>query len=180
MDKSLTLEQVIAFLLETPMFESLDAAELSQVVQIMQVQSFRSGQAVFREGDDGDAWYVLFTGRGVVTKESPFGPSQEIAVLEPPACFGEMAILDGSARSASVRAEGETQVFRFPRTPFQKLLDEGKLGAYKLVLAMAQVLSQRQRQITAKLADLLEEAPVEGEVVRGHMGEMLDGYTVSE
>ena len=45
---------------------------------------------------------------------------------------------------------------------------------------MAQVLSQRQRQITAKLADLLEEAPVEGEVVRGHMGEMLDGYTVSE
>lgn len=180
MDKPLTLEQVISFLLEAPLFDSLDAAELSEVVQIMQLQAFRSGQAVFREGDDGDAWYVLFSGRGIVTKESPFGPSQEIAVLEPKSCFGEMAILDGSERSATVRAEGDTQVFRFPRAPFQKLLDDGKLGAYKLVLAMAQVLCQRQRRITAKLAELMEEAPEGGELVRDQMGEMLDEYTVSE
>lgn len=180
MEQSLTLEQVIEFLLEAPLFESLDPTELSAVVQIMQVQGFRDGQAVFREGDEGDAWYVMFQGRAVVTKESPFGPSKEIAILEAPACFGEMAILDGSARSASVRAEGDTQVFRFPRVPFDRLLDEGKLGAYKLVLAMAQVLAQRQRQITARLAELLEEAPEGSELVREGMGEMLDEYTVSE
>ncbi len=180
MDKPLTLEQVIEFLLEAPLFESLDSTELSQVVHIMQVQGFRDGQSVFREGDDGDAWYVVFRGRAVVTKESPFGPSKEIALLEGPMCFGEMAILDGSSRSATVRSEGETTVFRFPRTPFQRLLDEGNLGAYKLVLAMAQILSQRQRQITQQLADLLGEDVVGGAAVRGAIGEMLDTYTVSE
>ena len=180
MDRSITLEQVIHFLLETPMFEELDAAELSEIVHIMQVQGFRDGQSVFREGDDGDAWYVVFRGRAVVTKESPFGPSKEIALLEGPMCFGEMAILDGSSRSATVRSEGETTVFRFPRTPFQRLLDEGNLGAYKLVLAMAQILSQRQRQITQQLADLLGEDVIGGAAVRGAIGEMLDTYTVSE
>ena len=70
-----------------------------------------------------------FRGKVVVSKESPFGPSKEIAVLEPPACFGEMAVLDGSDRSATVTSEGDTQIFCFPRDHFQGLLDQGELGA---------------------------------------------------
>ena len=180
MDKDLTLERVIGFLLETPLFDALDPAELSEIVHIMQVQGFRDGQSVFREGDEGDAWYVLFKGQTLVTKEVPFGPSRQLARLEPHACFGEMAILDGSARSALVRASGDVTVFRFPRIPFQRLLDEGNLGAYKLVLAMARILCQRQRDLTQRITEMAEESSSAHEVVRSSVGPMLDSWRVSQ
>ena len=92
---ALTLEQTIMFLLETPLFEQLSATELAEVVGIMQVQRLREGQVLFREGDEGDAWYVIFEGMCSVRKESDVGPSRHIADLGPWTCFGEMAVLDG-------------------------------------------------------------------------------------
>ena len=97
---ALTLEQTIMFLLETPLFEQLSATELAEVVGIMQVQRLREGQVLFREGDEGDAWYVIFEGMCSVRKESDVGPSRHIADLGPRTCFGEMAVLDGKAKRA--------------------------------------------------------------------------------
>ena len=181
MDRNTTLEQIINFLLETPMFEELDALELSEIVHIMQFQHFREGQDVFREGDHGDAWYVLFRGQAEVTKNAPFGPSRQVAVLVPHACFGEMAILDGSDRSATVRAVDDVTVFRFPRIRFTQLLEQGNLGAFKLVHGMARVLCQRQRNLTQQLSDLMEE--LEGDdrpQIHRDLASLLDSYTVSE
>ena len=181
MDRSITLEQVIHFLLETPMFEELNAAELSEVVHIMQVQTFRHGQAIFNEGDHGDSWYVLFRGNAEVTKLTPFGPSRSVAKLSEHACFGEMAILDGSARSATVSAADDTTVFRFPRVPFTQLLELGNLGAFKLVHGMARVLCQRQRTLTQQISDLMEEVEDERRPeLRRDLGDLLDSYSVSE
>lgn len=181
MDQPLTLERIITFLVDAPLFEALDASELSNVVRVMQVQRLRDGQAVFHEGDTGDGWYVLFDGTVEVTRRTPFGAPRSITVLQPPSCFGEMAVLDGSARSATVRARGEVVVFKFPRDPFQELLDAGNLGAYKLVLAMARVLCERQRALTEQMHDLLEER--EGARyarVMHRIGPLLDAYSVSE
>jgi CRP-like cAMP-binding protein len=80
----------------------------------------------------------------------------QIALLGPGACFGEMAILDGLARSASVVASGPLTVFRLRRERFDTLLSEGSLGAYKLVVAMARTLSERQRRLTQRLSGLLD------------------------
>ena len=66
-----------------------------------------------------------------------------------------MAILDGMPRSASVRAAGPLTIFRFRRDRFDALLAQGSLGAYKLVAAMARVLSHRHRQLTHQIFDLL-------------------------
>jgi sigma-B regulation protein RsbU (phosphoserine phosphatase) len=151
----LTLEEIIHFLLEAPMFGDLDPTELSEVVHIMQVQGLRPGQYVFREGDPGDAWYVLYEGEVEVLKEGTL-ERREIVKLGPLACFGEMAILDGSVRSASVRATTEATAFRFPRADFQRLLEDDNLAAYKLIHQMALVLVARQRETTSRLAELLE------------------------
>jgi CRP/FNR family transcriptional regulator, cyclic AMP receptor protein len=103
MDPSISLDTVIGFLVATPLFDRLDAAERAEVVRIMDVQRLAKGEEVFHEGDAGDAWYVIFDGRVEVTKEMPSGQTR-IAVLRGGTCFGEMAILDGLARSATVRA----------------------------------------------------------------------------
>lgn len=157
MAASITLEQILYFLLETPMFGDLDPSELSEVVHIMQVQRLRAGQHVFREGDKGDAWYVLYEGRVEVLKDSGLG-TRTVAVLGPRSCFGEMAILDGSTRSASVRAREDCTAFRFPRLEFTELLENGNLSAYKLVHQMSLVLVRRQRETTARLVELLAMA----------------------
>lgn len=177
---ALTLEQIINFLLETPLFESLDPTELAEVVGIMQLQRLRVGQVLFGEGDEGDAWYVIFRGACAVTKDAPLG-RRNIATLGPHTCFGEMAVLDGSARSAAVTASEASALFRFPRRPFNELLESGSLAAFKLVHAMAQVLCQRQRQITQQLTEAINEEPTDRKgALRAQLGSLLDTSTVSE
>jgi CRP-like cAMP-binding protein len=151
-----TLGEIINFLLDTPMFSDLTAAELTQIVHVMQVRSLAPDEYVFRQGDAGDAWYVVHRGQMEVTKDAGDGP-RAVALLGPRTCFGEMAILDGSPRSASVRAIVESSAFRVPRSEFSDLLAKGTLGAYKLVHQIALVLVARQRQTTSRLVELLHE-----------------------
>lgn len=175
---SITLEQIITFLLEAPMFAELDAAELSEIVHIMQVQRVRAGAAVFREGDAGDAWYVVYDGRAEVLKSNEFLPTQRLSVIGRRSCFGEMAILDHSPRSASVVAIEDCTVFRFPRRDFEPLLAEGNLAAYKLIYEMAKVLSTRQRKITQDLTEAL--AAREGDLLRAASMGVVQGHSASE
>ena len=152
MDQPISLETVVSFLVATPLFDGLDAAERAEVVRIMEVERLTDGEAVFQEGDPGDAWYVIFEGRASVMKSAADG-AWKIRVMERGECFGEMAILDGHPRSATVRADGPLTVFRFRRTRFDQLLEQGSLGAYKLVLGMARMLSQRHRELTHALSN---------------------------
>lgn len=175
---TITLEQIITFLLETSMFAKLDPAELSEVVHIMKVQKVRAGAAIFREGAIGDSWYVMYEGTAEVRKGNEFLPSQTIAVLQERACFGEMAILDHSARSASVVALTACTVFRFPRGEFEELLADGNLAAYKLIYEMAKVLAARQRRVTQDLTDALGAR--EAEPLRSASMGVVQGQSVSE
>lgn len=178
MADTITLEHIIHFLLETPMFGDLDAAELSEIVHIMQVSRLREGQHVFREGDRGDSWYVIFEGEAEVLKDTGL-ETRSIARLGPRACFGEMAILDGSTRSATVRALTPCTTFRFHKDAFDALLQSDNLAAYKLVYQMSRVLAARQRQTTTRLADLLERI-AEPKPVRETLEPIVDQSIVTE
>jgi len=180
MELSLTLEQVIEFLLETPLFEDLDAAELGEVVRVMQIQRVRPEHTIFKEGDAGDAWYVIYEGEAEVEKRDPFSPKRQVATLASHACFGEMAVLDDSPRSASVIARTDVTLFRFPSAPFQDLLEESNLAAYKLVHAMARTLCARQRRINEQLTDLMQESETDALGLRSRVGPILDASTISE
>lgn len=157
MGSELTLEQLIEFLMDAPMFGDLGTSELSELVGALQVRHHAAGDYVFREGDAGDAWYVLYEGEVEVVKEVQ-GAARVIAILGRRACFGEMAILDGSPRSASVRATQPVTALRFPRASFTRLLTDGNLGAYKLVHQIALVLVSRQRRTTSRLVEALAAA----------------------
>lgn len=156
MEQSISLESAVGLLVSTPLFDGLDAAERADVVRILEVKRLRAGEQVFKEADPGDAWYVISEGTARVLKDSERGP-REIARLTRGEMFGEMAILDGSPRSATVEAETDITLFRFRRSRFEDLLDQGSLGAYKLVVAMARVLAQRQRELTRQLAALTDQ-----------------------
>lgn len=151
MSGPLNLAQVLSFLLDTPMFGDLDEHELSQIVHQMQIVHLREGQTLFQEGDPGDAWYVVYEGALDVQKGG-----RTLVALGPRACVGEMAVLDGSARSATIRAEGEATVFKFTRDAFEAMRQANELAVYKLAYHMARTLAARQRDTTQRLSRRIE------------------------
>lgn len=155
-DQPISLDAVLSFLVSSRLFGDLDAEERAEVVRIMEIQRLQKGEEIFHEGDPGDAWYVVFEGQVEVVVATSSGGERQVSSLEPGACFGEMAMLDGAERSATVRASGPITIFRFRRKHFEELLSEGSLGAYKLVLAIAREMSPRLRQLTGQVSELLE------------------------
>lgn len=172
MEAKVTRERLITFLLETPMFEKLDPSEIQEIIHIVEVEHYKSGDVVFSEGDAGDAWFVLYRGAVEVLKHGATG-EKKIAELGPQSCFGEISILDGSPRSATIHAAEDSVVFRVPRAAFGALLDENHLVAYKLLHHMAILLAERQRSTTLRLSELLSasEVPELHEGILGIVGE---------
>lgn len=159
MEAHITPERLITFLLDTPMFDNLDPSEIRQVLHIVEATPLKAGEVVFSEGDAGDAWYVLYSGGVEVLKQSAEGENV-IATLGPETCFGEISILDGRPRSATVRASGDSVVFRIPRSAFEELIKKNDLVAYKLLYHMAILLAERQRTTTDTLSKLLHHEDV--------------------
>jgi CRP-like cAMP-binding protein len=177
MARPVTRERMFDFLRDVPLFGDLDEQELADLATQFEVAEFAPSAWVFREGDAGDAWYVVFDGEVEVVKELG-GDLRVVAVLGPRAAFGEMAILDGSRRSASVRSTSNTVALKFPRSGFARLLTAGNLGAYKLVHQMALLLVSRQRRTTHRLAELMGMVS-EGDVRDGLLP-LLDQSSVAE
>jgi len=160
MPPDVPLDAVIAFLLDTPMFEHLNEDELSLMVHILELRRFDKGEVIFRAGDPGHAWFVVYSG---AVEISHFGVSgtRVLNSLGPHGCFGEMAILDGSARSAKVRGIAPGILLQVPTKAFNRLLRQDNLAAYKLVHRMALLLAARIRSMNAEsamgeLADLTD------------------------
>ena len=154
MEAHISLENMITFLLTTPMFEDLEPKEVMEIIHIVDVLEFKAGDAIFRENDPGDGWYALYRGEVEVLKQSESG-EKTIKTLETQACFGEIAVLDSLPRSATIRATQDSVVLRVPQDKFNELADKGGPIACKLIKKMALLLAGRQRANTEILSNLL-------------------------
>jgi CRP/FNR family cyclic AMP-dependent transcriptional regulator len=168
METKVTRERLITFLLETPMFENLVPSEIMEIIHIVEIEQYQAGDVVFREGENGDAWFVLYRGAVEVIKNGATG-EKKITELGPKTCFGEISILDGSPRSATIRVTEDSVAFRVPREAFGELVDDDHLVAYKLLHQMAILLADRQRTTTLRLSELLNASEIT-EVHEGIMG----------
>ena len=168
MERKVTRERLITFLLETPMFEKLDPTEIQEIIHIVEVEQYHAGDIIFKEGDAGDAWFVLYSGAVEVLKHGAAG-EKKIIELGPQSCFGEISILDGSPRSATIHVTEDSVVFRVPRKAFIELIDDNHLVSYKLLHHMAILLAERQRNTTFRLSELLNASTIP-EVHEGILG----------
>jgi diguanylate cyclase (GGDEF)-like protein len=85
-------------------------------------RALEAGATLWREGDAGDHVVLLLEGRLEVTHEAPDGEEIVLRHLYPGAVAGEMAALDGQARSATVRARGASRALLIPATKFREFL----------------------------------------------------------
>ena len=132
------------FLRDSPLFRDLDETERAQVLVIGQVRSFHAEQVIFREGDGGDGLYIVIDGAVRISKHTASG-EEALAVLEPNAFFGEMALVDFSPRAADAVANVPTETFFIPLKDLRDLIAAHHGIAIKVLYALCEVLTQRLR-----------------------------------
>jgi CRP/FNR family transcriptional regulator, cyclic AMP receptor protein len=113
-----------AFLARTPLFRGLPARAIEVAASVVRVRSFPAETLLFQEGDPGDALYVLAAGLVKISKVDLGGHEKTLAMMRPPAFFGEMALLSGARRSASaITLEPSTCLLLFD-DDFRRLLSD--------------------------------------------------------
>lgn len=121
-----------------PLVESRLALHLAEPIRALLVagaeqRTYSEGQRVFDEGGPGDGLYVLESGLVEIAARSVPGRQHRLAVMEPGEYFGEMAVFDGGARSASAIALEESVLHFVPTPLLQELLELSPTLAAALV-----------------------------------------------
>jgi CRP/FNR family transcriptional regulator, cyclic AMP receptor protein len=131
-----------------PLFTKLTNQEFVILMQTIHERTYMPEEVVFEEGDEGLGMYVVVEGKILIHRKSMIG-RKEIATIEPGMYFGELALLDGSPRSATATAVESTRLLFFFRPEFLDILEtHGRLGA-KLSLQIALHTANRLRKTVA-------------------------------
>src|SRR2546430_3798437 len=114
-------QEARAILRSEALFECLSDDQISDLVQQSHVSHFGRGERVIKEGAEGDSMFILLRGAAEVSI-SKNGTSIPVATLKAPDCFGEMSLLTGEHRTATVRAETDCQVMEIGKPVMAEVL----------------------------------------------------------
>ena len=104
------------------LFAGLSDDEKADIAERLQYAPFARGDVITKQGNQAHWLYILAFGEAEVLYEPPAGPPQVIGTVRAGEFFGEMALLSGDARSATVVAKTDVECYRLDRASFQELL----------------------------------------------------------
>jgi CRP/FNR family cyclic AMP-dependent transcriptional regulator len=133
-----------------PLFSQLVAAEQQALFASMKVLRVDANQTIFWRGDRGDSLYLINQGQVIVTVPSDEGEHVALDQLGPGGFFGEIGLLDGGPRTATVRATTPTELYVLSRADFHSFLRQRPEAAIEILT----VMGQRQRSSTDALRGL--------------------------
>lgn len=140
-----------------PLFKGLSPNEISNVAELFHRVAAGPGQVIFGEGDTSLAMYVLESGCAEVRKRTAQGDSQVLATLNAPSVFGEVGLVDGAPRSASVVAATHISLLRVNFSDFAALKAAWNPAAYKIIRNIAITMCERLRDTTARINDFFAD-----------------------
>jgi len=144
-------------LYEIDVFSDLSPQELETVTALLDRETYVRGEMLIKEGDPGRDLYILTSGSVSVRMSLPnSGAEQRLFTFDAGVVFGEIALLDGKPRSANVKAEEDSEVFRLTFTKFEELFSHQPQTAAKLMKNIALVLSDRLRARSDELRLLVD------------------------
>lgn len=147
---------VLKQLAAIPLFQGLTDENRRQLATIAVQKRHQKNQIIFAEGDAGNGFYVVISGRVKVFKISHEGKEQILHIIGPGEPFGEVPVFAGEHFPAHAQAMEETRSFFIPRGAFIDVIKRNP----SLALNMLAVLSRRLRRFSALIEDLsLKEVP---------------------
>jgi CRP/FNR family cyclic AMP-dependent transcriptional regulator len=122
-----------------PLFSNLSARHVRQVAKLAEFVEFAPRAFVVHVGEPSDAFYLILSGKAKVVAKP------RARTLGPGDFFGEMGLIDGAPRSASIVATTNLHAMKLDRRPFMKLLEQEPRVAVTLLTELAARLRQAQR-----------------------------------
>lgn len=129
------------------LFEVLDDASRKTLLGLSKKQKYLAGSIICKEGEEGDAFFVLTAGKVKVQGDN-FGETRDLDTLGPGQFFGEVALLSGQKRQATVTAIEPTEVVVIPKSAVDQVLKAApkakellqKVGLYRTEDAMRKMM----------------------------------------
>ncbi len=137
-------------LLYVPIFSELEKETINKIVQIGSKKTYPKDNVILMEEEAGSALFVIINGKVKVARTSNDGREVILSILSDSDFFGEMAILDGFNRSATVTAIEESELFIIQRNDFLDLLTQHPA----IAIALLRELTRRLRNADLKIKAL--------------------------
>ncbi|WDP93288.1 MAG: Crp/Fnr family transcriptional regulator [Desulfobacter sp.] len=139
-----------------PLFSGLSEDQLRTISDRARELTFGRGEIIFQEGERGDGFYIVGTGKIKVFKLSFEGKEQILHIYGPGHTFGEVPVFEGKSFPASSMALSPSKIVFLPRDAFVELITESPA----LAMTMLADLSRRLRAFTVQIENLsLKEVP---------------------
>lgn len=149
MEASEALREVASELRGVDFLRELSDDEMGILAGAVRVRQFGAGEALVREGETGDAFYIIRRGVVDVTASGADGNAVHLNELTRPAFFGEMALMTGESRNATIRARTDVEVLEMSRSGFTELFKSHPDAAAQMSEIIAARLSQRRELLDA-------------------------------
>ncbi|MEQ8369401.1 MAG: cyclic nucleotide-binding domain-containing protein [Alphaproteobacteria bacterium] len=149
----MSLNQEVDLLRSIPLFQNMEPSKLKLLAFTAERLTFEPGQMLFRQGDPGDALYIVVEGEAEVFIDSADG-ELHLAEIGRNAPVGEMAIVGDVPRSASVRATSALVTLKISKELFFRLVNEFPQIAVEIMRVLATRLEHTNTQLRAAEAEL--------------------------
>lgn len=146
---------IINILKQIPLFNGLEDSDLEKISEVVKERSLPSGTVLFKEGEKGDAFYLLKEGTVEVYKSEGDSDKKvtDISHKDESNFFGEMALIEGAPRNATIKTATECNLLEIDKLNFDMLLRLNSFIALRIMTA----LSKRFRSESEKSADKADE-----------------------
>jgi cAMP-dependent protein kinase regulator len=109
---------------ESPLFENMTEAEREAVIDKMVLEQFNEGDIVITEGEQGSSLYVIVSGEVKVFTRGPKGESVNLAKLGAGDFFGEVSVLTGKPRTATITASTQSELLRLDKDKLDEIVTD--------------------------------------------------------
>ncbi|KAB2880517.1 cyclic nucleotide-binding domain-containing protein [bacterium] len=137
--------QIGEILKQVPFFRSLGRESIDFITEKLKFKQFKSNSTICKTGDPGDKMYIVLSGKVAVTATN----GEILAHIGAGNYFGEMSLLTGEPRSATVNAAEDTETFVLEKDDFDVILEKYP----SISIAMSKIMSQRLRDTNAVVSE---------------------------
>ncbi|MGE5544279.1 MAG: DUF2225 domain-containing protein [Bacillota bacterium] len=152
--------------------------DVAQLARLGGIKKYPTDEVLFNKGDEGREMYIILRGKVAVLVDSPDGSPVTIAALGPGDFFGEMSLLEGLPRSATIQALEDTTVITIDESNFELVIAKQPQIAYRIMKGLSSRLRSQNEELSRLKAEKMKGATSPAKYTRAPQGEQTVGASL--